>query len=80
MNVLMYKLILWKGVKYKMIGLMFYYKIMIIFLLSKMILWLILNMCILIVVNEINVLDCFEFFEKFVVEKENCEGNRNDLF
>lgn len=63
-----------------MIGLMFYYKIIIIYLLSKMILCLILNMCILIVVNEMNVLDCFEFFEKFVVEKENCEGNGNDLF
>lgn len=34
----------------------------------------------LTVVNEINVSDCFEFLEKLAVEKENREGNRNDLF
>lgn len=32
------------------------------------------------VFNKNNVSDCFEFLEKLAVEKENYEGNRNDLF
>lgn len=63
-----------------MTGLTFHYKIMIIYSSSKMILCSISNMCTLTVVNEMNVSDCFEFLEKLAVEKENREGNKNDLF
>lgn len=63
-----------------MTGLTFHYKIMIIYSSSKMILCSISNMCTLTVVNEMNVSDCFEFLEKLAVEKENREGNGNDLF
>lgn len=85
----MYKLILRKGAKHKSsiiqdqddrFDVSLLYKIMIIYSSSKMILCSISNMCTLTVVNEINVSDCFEFLEKLAVEKENREGNRNDLF